>query len=126
MMLSLLFNTRDEQTKVDLGKVVYFESDGNYTHIVFINNYKVTVSVSLSAIERLLEEQLKENARQFVRIGRQYIVNRYFIFQINVLKQRLLLSNMESLPVFSLSVSKEALKVLKELQIKKENGTVNR
>lgn len=125
-MLSLLFNTRDEQTKVDLGKVVYFESDGNYTHVAFINNYKVTISVGLAAIEKLLEEQLKENARQFVRIGRQYIVNRHFIFQINVLKQKLLLSNMESLPVFSLTVSKEALKVLKELQIKKENGTVDR
>ncbi|WP_106830284.1 LytTR family DNA-binding domain-containing protein [Parabacteroides pacaensis] len=118
-MLSLIFNTRDEQTKVELTKVVYFEADGNYTRVTFLNGYKIAVSAGLSKIEHLLEEQLKEQAQQFIRIGRQYIVNRAFIFQINVLKQKLLLSNMESLPVFSLSVSKEALKNLKALQIKK-------
>lgn len=117
---------RDEQTKVELAKVVYFESDGNYTHILFLNGHRATVSVGLSKIEHLLEVQLKEQAQLFIRIGRQYIVNRNFIFQINLLKQKLLVSDMENLPVFSLSVSKEALKALKVLLTNKENGIVNR
>ncbi|MDR1919319.1 MAG: LytTR family transcriptional regulator [Tannerellaceae bacterium] len=125
-MLNLLFNTRDEQTKIDLSKVVYFEAEGNYTRIVFVNSYKATISVSLSKIEKLLDTQLTGNAGQFIRIGRQYIVNRAFIFQINLLKQKLLLSDMENMPVFSLSIAKEALKKLKELQIKKEDGNNNR
>ncbi|GHU57779.1 hypothetical protein FACS189411_12080 [Bacteroidia bacterium] len=118
-MLNLLFNTRDEQTKVDLAKVVYFEADGNYTHVIFMNNYKATISVGLTKIEKLLEMQLKDNPGQ-------YIVNRSFIFQINILKQKLLLSNMEHMPVFSLSIAKEALKKLRDIQIKKDDGNSNR
>ena len=33
----LLFNTRDELLRVSLKHVVYFEADGNYTHIHFTN-----------------------------------------------------------------------------------------
>ena len=35
----LIFHTRDEMTKVRLDKVVYFEADGNYTTVVFVNGY---------------------------------------------------------------------------------------
>ena len=115
----LLFNTRDEFTKVDLRKVVYFEANGNYTHVVFINNYKVTITIGLSKIEQLLETQLREQAQQFIRIGKGYIINRTFILQISLLRQKLFLSDMIYGTVFELSVSKEALKTLKELIVKR-------
>ena len=114
----LLFNTRDEFTKVDLNNVVYFEADGNYTHIVFTNSYKVTITIGLSKIEQLLETQLRERAQQFIRIGKSYIINRIFILQINPLRQKLILSDMIHETVFALSISKEALKTLKDLIVK--------
>ena len=114
----LLFNTRDEFTKVELNKVVYFEADGNYTHIVFTNSYKATITLGLCKIEQLLETQLREQAQQFIRIGKRYIINRRFILQIIPLRQKLLLSDMVHETVFALTISKEALKTLKEVIVK--------
>ena len=117
-MHNLLFNTRDEFTRVDLKKVVYFEAEGNYTHIIFTNSFRVTITLGLSKIEQLLETQLKEQAQQFIRIGKSYIINRQFILQINPLRQKLILADMEYETVFTLTISKELLKTLKELIIK--------
>ena len=111
----LLFNTRDELTRVNLAYVAYFEADGNYTHIMFSNGCKVMLLVSLARIEHLIDDVLKGQVQPFIRIGKRYIVNSSFIFQINVLKQKLLLANFRSPHVFTLSVSKEALRTLKEL-----------
>ena len=116
----LLFNTRDELTRVDLSYVVYFEADGNYTHIIFSNGCKVMLLVSLANIEHLIDDVLKGQVQPFIRIGKSYIVNSRFIFQINLLKQKLFLTNFLSPQIFTLSVSKEALKNLKELYTKRK------
>lgn len=111
----LLFNTRDELTRVNLTDVIYFEADGNYTHIVFSNGCKAMLLIGLSKIEHLIDTVLKGQVQPFIRIGKRYIVNSSAIFQINVLKQKLLLTNFKTPQVFTLSVSKEALKNLKNL-----------
>lgn len=111
----LLFNTRDELTRVNLTDVIYFEADGNYTHIVFSNGCKVMLLIGLSKIEHLIDGVLKGQVQPFIRIGKRYIVNSGAIFQINVLKQKLLLTNFKTPRVFTLSVSKEALRNLKNL-----------
>ena len=54
----------------------------------------------------------------FVRIGKSYIINRSCIFQISVQRQKLLLSDAENFS-YTLEVSKEALKRLKELLVGK-------
>ena len=120
-MDTLLFNTRDELVRVSLKHVVYFEADGNYTNIYFENGQKVTLLSGLGNIERLLDEKLRGKIQPYIRIGRQYIVNSAWIFQINTLRQKLVLSNFDTPNVFTLSVSKEALKSLKELYTKSNN-----
>ncbi len=115
----LLFNTRDELIRVNLKYVVYFEADGNYTHIIFSNAAKATLLYSLGSIEKLIDEKLKGQAQTFIRIGKRYIVNSACVFQINTLRQKLLLTNFEAPHLFSLSVSKEALKSLKNLYTQK-------
>jgi DNA-binding LytR/AlgR family response regulator len=116
----LIFNTRDELQRVSLKHIVYFEAEGNYTHIYFSNGIKTTLSYSLANIERLLDEELKGVVKPFIRIGKRYIVNSSYIFQINTLKQKLLLTNFDCPQLYTLSVSKEALKTLKEFYIKKK------
>ena len=111
----LLFNTRDEFTRVDLRHVAYFEADGNYTQVMFSNGCKVMLLVSLRGIEHLIDDVVRGQTRPFIRIGKRYIVNSSFILQINVLKQKLLLTDFSSPQVFALSISKEALKKLKDL-----------
>lgn len=117
----LLFNTRDELLRVRLKYVVYFEADGNYTHIQFANGARATLLYSLSHMEQLIDEKLKGKVQPFIRIGKRYIVNSQCIFQINTLKQKLILTNFENPQIYSISVSKESLKNLKELYTKKHN-----
>lgn len=111
----ILFHNRDEMTKVRLDRVAYFESDGNYTNVVFLNGYKASVLISLSAIEPIIDETLRGKVQPFVRIGKRYIVNTTAICHINTLKQHLVLTDYISDKIFTLSISKEALKNLKEL-----------
>ncbi len=111
---TLFFNTRDEMIKVKLATVAYFEADANYCHVVFINGAKATLLTSLVNIEKLLNDRFKAEPPMFIRIGKRYIVNRQFIFQINIPKQKLTLSDNISPVVMELSVSKEALKNLKQ------------
>jgi len=114
---TLLFNTRDELTRIRLNRVMYFEADANYTKVIFANGAHATLLVSLTRLENLIGDVLLERKSIFVRIGKKYIVNSDFIFQINVLRQRLVLSDLISDRVIALSVSKEALKKLKALFI---------
>ena len=112
---TLYFNTRDELIKVKLDKVAYFEADSNYCHVVFIHGEKATLLTSLVNMEQLLSERLKGENPMFVRIGKRYIVNIQYIFQINIPRQRLMLTDFETAGVIEFAVSKEALKNLKQL-----------
>ena len=112
---TIFFNTRDEMVRVKLERVAYFEADANYCHIIFINGAKATLLTSLINIEKLLSEQFKNNATNFIRIGKKVIINSRFIFQINVLRQKLILSDFVSPNIIELTISKDALKNLKNL-----------
>lgn len=116
----LLFQTRDELIKVDLSCVVYFESDGNYTKVVFLNECSIIVLTNLGNIEKLLDENLSGKVNMFIRIGRQYIINSKMIFRIDILHQHLILSDCLHRAMFTLSVGKEALKNLKTLYIEQK------
>lgn len=111
----LLFTTRDELTRIRLEKVAYFESDANYTNVYFINGAKATLLTSLVNLEQLIAGVLAGSRNVFIRIGKKYIVNTTYIFQIQVLRQRLILSDLSSPAIFTLPVGKEALKKLKAL-----------
>lgn len=114
-MDTLLFNMRDELIRVSLRHVVYFEADGNYTHIFFANGQKATILYSLTKLETLLDEKLQGSKQPFIRIGKKYIINSICVFQINIQKHKLVLTNFDTSNVFTLSISKETLKSLKEI-----------
>ena len=111
----LLFSTRDELTRIRLERVMYFEADANYTKVVFSNGLTATLLTSLVHLEKLIAGVLIEKNSIFVRIGKRYIINSAYLFQINVLRQRLVLSDLMSSYTATLSVSKDALRKLKTL-----------
>lgn len=114
-MTPIIFNTRDDLVKIDLDKVVYAEADGNYLYITMQNGLRVMVTMSLIQFEKLIENAVTDKTRgMYIRIGRKYIVDRRYIVQICLPKQTLTLSNMATDKPVSLSVPKEALKVLKQ------------
>lgn len=112
----IFFNSRDNLLRLNVERIAYFEADGNYTSIVTKNKLKVQVGVSLTNMEKALSEQLKEKASVFMRIGKRFIVNRDYVFNIDCAHQRLVLTDMETF-VYSLPISKDALKKMKDLFI---------
>lgn len=110
----IYFNSRDELSRINIDKIAYIEGDGNYTNIVMANKLKVVLGMNLSQMEKTLAERLGEQATMFMRIGKRFIINMNYVFQVNVAKQRLVLSDLQGF-AFQLPVSKEALKKIKEL-----------
>ncbi len=113
----IYFNSRDRLIRLDIQKIVYFEGDGNYTYIVTANKQKVCITLNLAHTEEALATQLGDNAKQFMRIGKRFIVNMNYIYQVDIQKQALMLSDCEHF-LFQMPVSKEALKTVKELVIR--------
>ena len=113
-MIPIIFNTRDEFIKVDIEKMVYALAEDNYVQMVFRNGQKALVCTSLNSLERLILSVLrKEQYGSYTRIGRSLIVNNAYITHINLPKQHLVLSDLDTIKPIVLSVPKAALKVLK-------------
>lgn len=116
----LYINTRDELLRIDCSKIVYMEGNGNYTTIVLVNKLKASVCMNLSEMQRFISESLKERASIFARIGKRFIVNINYIYQINVLRQALTVSDGVHF-AFQLGISKEALRTLKTVMVQRAN-----
>ena len=112
----IYFNSRDELKRIEVSKVVYFESDGNYTDIVMVNKLRASILMNLGEMEKALEAQLGTKARMFMRISKRFIINRDYIYSINVLKKHLILSDYDHF-AFQVPVAKEALKKMKDLML---------
>ena len=112
----ILFNSRDELLRLEVGKIVYFEADGNYTHIVSANKLKATIAASLTKTELVLTEQLGADAALFLRVGKRFIVNVRYVYSIDVAHLHLVLSDQERF-AYRLPVSKDALRRMKELLV---------
>ncbi len=110
----ILFNSRDELFRIEVSKIVYFEADGNYTHIILANKLNFAVLMNLAKMEKVLADNLQERASRFMRIGKRFIINTSFIVHVHTLKQRMVLSDGLTF-AYSLSISKEALKNVKKV-----------
>ena len=117
----LIISNANELVRVRPERVVYVKSDGNYSTMVLHDKLELVFTMNLAQCQQLMEEQLGKEAMTFIRLGKQLIVNRAYIFRINPYKQQLLMSNMQVNNAFELSASKEALKQLKAL-IESETG----
>ena len=112
----IYFNSRDELQRIEVSKIVYLEADGNYTDIVMVNKLRASVLMNLGEMEKALAAQLGVEAQMFMRIGKRFIINLRYVYSINVLKQQLILSDYDHF-AFQVSISKEALKKMKELML---------
>lgn len=80
-------------------------------------------SVGLSQFEAIIKDALskQKSANTFVRLGRSVIVNNRYLSQINILKQKLTLSD-RGTHAYQLTVPKNLLKSYKELIRKSYSG----
>ena len=117
----LIISNSNELVRVRLERIVYVVSDGNYSTMVLHDKTEQVFTMNLAHFQQMIEEQLGKEAMTFIRIGKQLIVNRAYIFKINPNKQQLIMSDMDVNIAFDLQASKEALKQLKAL-IESETG----
>jgi len=114
---TIIFNSRDEILRLAIADIVYFEADGNYTDIVTVNKLRSTVRMNLAEMEKTIAEKLGNNRTLFMRIGKRFIINMNYIYQVNIAKQRIILSDYRTF-AFQINLSKDALKKVKDIVVK--------
>lgn len=111
----IVISTMNELVRVCPERIVYICSDGNYSTMVLHDKTEQLFSFNLSHFQQIIEKQMKEEAALFIRIGKSLIINREYIYKINISRQLLVLADMKIEHTFALSASKEALRQLKQL-----------
>ena len=116
----LIISTATDLVRVSQDHIIYISSDGNYSTLILSDGEARLITFQLGQVERIIAEQLGYPASEnFIRIGKQLIINRSYIYYINLPKQQLVLSD-NSVNKYTVSASREALKRLKDL-VESEN-----
>lgn len=110
----LIVTTSNDLVRIAPDRIVYISSDGNYSTLVQADGEMRMLSYQLGQIEKIIAMQLGAEGNMFIRIGKSLIINRSYIYYINVPKQKLILSDIATFN-HTVVASKEALKQLKEL-----------
>lgn len=118
MKKQLVISTSIDLVRIAPERIIYIASDGNYSTLMQTDGEVRMLTFQLGQIERMIADQLGSEGNNFIRIGKSLIINRSYIYYINVPKQKLTLSDVASFS-HTVAASKEALKQLKEL-IEKE------
>ena len=109
MAKQLIISTAYDLVQIAPENVVYISSDGNYSTLVQTDGEMRMVSYQLGQIEKTISE----HGRLFIRIGKSIIINRSYVYYLNVTRQKLTLSDARTFS-HTVTASKEALKQLKE------------
>ena len=118
----LRISTSTELVRVATDEIVYVRADGNYSDLVLTNGKSRKMTFQLHFFDGVFQ-QLQDNL--FVRVGRSLIVNKRYIYIINLTEQTLTFSDQQiNGDIKPVNVSREALKQLKEL-LENEKGVDN-
>lgn len=98
--------------RVSTEDIAYIEASGNYCDVHLFNGEAVTMTFQLHYFVEALS-QLRQNF--FVRVGKSLIVNKNFVYGINITSQDLKLMDNRMNQTIRLKASKEALKELKTI-----------
>ena len=109
----LIISTSNDLVRIAPDRIVYISSDGNYSTLIQADGDIRMLSFQLGHIEKMIASQLGVEGNIFIRIGKSLIINRSYIYYINVPKQKLVLSDVETVN-HTVTASREALKQLKE------------
>ncbi len=114
-MYKLCLNSRDELIIIDLAKIAFFQANGNYTHMQYIKGETHLLTIGISKVEEFIRQVWPaDQPSPFIRLGRSLLINQTYLTEINILKQRITLSDRET-NSYTLAVPKPLLKQYKEL-----------
>ena len=113
MSTHLVISKGTELHRFPLDSIVCIEASGNYSYVTTLDGKITLICLQLGQIDELLQSILNIKTSSFIRIGRGLIINREYIFHIDISKKVLIMSDCKSLKK-ELSASREALIQLKE------------
>ena len=114
-MKKICINNRDEMVILFVDNIAYIMADGNYTKICYMGGMTTVLSFGLSKVEAMVSAAYAEGTiSPFVRLGRSVIINQLFLYDINILKQHLVLSDCMKNTI-TLKLPKPLLKKYKDL-----------
>lgn len=111
-MECLKISTSTELVRIQTEDIVFVQADGNYSDVYLFNGKPHKMTFKLHYFDDVFKK-LKNNI--FVRVGKSLIVNKNYIYVINLTSQELMLSGSRLKGEFKLKASKDALKELKAL-----------
>lgn len=114
----LKISTSTELVRIQTEDIVFVQADGNYSDVYLFNGKPHKMTFKLHYFDEVFQK-LKNNI--FVRVGKSLIVNKNYIYIINLTSQELTLSGSSLKGEFKLKASKDALKELKAL-MEQEGG----
>ena len=115
----LRISTSTELVRVATDEIVYVRADGNYSDLVLTNGRSRKMTFQIHFFDEVFQ-QLRKN--MFVRVGRSLIVNKRYIYVINLTEQMILFAGQPIKgDIAPVKVSREALRLLKE-QLENEKG----
>ncbi len=94
--------------------ILCIAAEGNYSIVYTLDGEHCLVSAQLGQVEELLGKQLGEGAKEFIRMGRPYIINTKYIHSIDIGRQTLVLSDCKGGKVHTLEPSRDALIKLRD------------
>lgn len=115
----LRISTSTELVRVLTDDIVFVHADGNYSEVLLYNGKKHTMTFQLHFFEETFK-RLKNNF--FIRIGRSLIVNKNYIYLINITEQKMILTGGKLNGEYEVKASKDALKDIKA-QLENDNVT---
>lgn len=86
----LNIKNKSEVLYLQLDNILYIQADGNYSNIILTDGGVINaLTYQRAEIARMMEEQLPNLCKQFVMLGRSYMVNTNYVLRIQPSKQLL-------------------------------------
>ena len=86
----LIIKNKSEVLYLQLDDILYIQADGNYSNIILADGGVInTLTYQRAEIARMIEEQLPDLCKQFVMLGRSYMVNTDYVLRIQPSKHLL-------------------------------------
>lgn len=114
MKAPFIFSRHSELIRIPHESIIFIESEGNYSCLYTIHDKQELISMQLGNLHAYIEDFYDEEDSGFIRIGRKFIINRRYIYKINLTFSTLILSDGKTFKK-SLEVSKPALVSLKKM-----------
>lgn len=115
----LRISTSTELVRVATDEIVYVCADGNYSDLMLTSGKSRKMTFQIHFFDEVFQ-QLRRN--MFVRVGRSLIVNKRYIYVINLTEHKLVFAGQQiKSEIAPVQVSRDALKQLKQL-LENEKG----